>query len=389
MPLKPSRRGDVPPFMVMDVMRDAAALEAGGRNIVHLEVGQPSTGIPRAAAAKLAALIDREVLGYTLADGVPALRDRIADHYRQFYGVAVDPARVFVTTGSSAAFQLAFMSAFEIGDRVALAAPGYPAYRHILSSLGVEPVLIPVDGGTRFQLTVEHLKALSPAPAGVIIASPSNPTGTMVPADEFRAMVRYCHDAGIRMVSDEIYHGITFGDGGVTAADMSPSAIVINSFSKYFSMTGWRVGWMVAPDDLRRSMECLAQNHFISPPALSQWGALHAFDCVDELKANVAVYRRNRAQLLQRLSAMGLTKIAPSDGAFYAYVDVSERGGDSVSFCRRVLNEAGVATTPGVDFDPFAGHRFVRISFAVSERDVIEALDRMERWIAGESGRRR
>lgn len=381
MVLKASRRGDVPPFMVMDVMRDAAALEAVGRRVVHLEVGQPSTGLPRGAAAKLGPLIERETLGYTLADGTPQLRERITAHYRQFYNVAAAPQRVFVTTGSSAAFQLAFMSAFDIGDRVALAAPGYPAYRHILSSLGVEPVLIPVDASTRFQVTADHLKKLSPAPAGVIVASPSNPTGTMIPSAAFRDLVRYCHNVGIRMVSDEIYHGITFDQPGVTAADLSPSAIVINSFSKYFSMTGWRVGWMLAPDDLRRSMECLAQNHFISPPALSQWAALHAMDCGDELAENVMVYRRNRDLLLRRLPELGFPDIAPSDGAFYAYVDISSSGQDSVSFCRRLLNEAGVATTPGVDFDPFRGDRFVRLSFAVAEQEVSLALDRLAAWI--------
>lgn len=234
--------------------------------------------------------------------------------------------------------------------------------------------MVLVDASTRFQLTVDHLKALTPRPAGVILASPSNPTGTMVPEAEFRALVAYCHDTGIRLVSDEIYHGITFGSRGVSAADISPSAIVINSFSKYFSMTGWRVGWMVVPDDLRRAMECLAQNHFISPPALSQWGALYALDCKDELETNVTVYRRNRELLLKRLPELGFAKIAPSDGAFYAYVDISDWNEDSVSFCRRMLNEAGVATTPGVDFDPFQGSRYVRISFAVSEAEVAEAM---------------
>lgn len=380
MTFKPARRGEVPPFMVMDVMRDAAALEARGQRIVHLEVGQPSTGIPRAVAAKLTPLIERETLGYTLADGVPELRAGIARHHRAAYGATIDESRVFVTTGSSAAFQLAFMSAFDLGGRVALAAPGYPAYRHILSSLGCEPVLVLVDASTRFQLTVDHLKALTPRPAGVILASPSNPTGTMVPEAEFRALVAYCHDTGIRLVSDEIYHGITFGSRGVSAADISPSAIVINSFSKYFSMTGWRVGWMVVPDDLRRAMECLAQNHFISPPALSQWGALYALDCKDELETNVTVYRRNRELLLKRLPELGFAKIAPSDGAFYAYVDISDWNEDSVSFCRRMLNEAGVATTPGVDFDPFQGSRYVRISFAVSEAEVAEAMSRLASW---------
>jgi len=381
MALKAAKRGQVPPFMVMDVMRDAQALEAKGQRIVHLEVGQPSTGLPRAAAAKLAALIDKDVLGYTLADGIPELRARIARHYADFYGVKVDAARIFVTTGSSAGFQLAFMSSFDIGDRVALAAPGYPAYRHILSSLGVTPLPIAVDAGSRFQLTIDHLKAIGPLPDGVIVASPSNPTGTMVPEDEFRALVRFCHDAGIRMVSDEIYHGITYGPRAITAADLSPSAIVINSFSKYFSMTGWRVGWMVVPDDLRRSIECLAQNHFISPPSLSQWAATYAMECVDEVKANVETYKRNRDVLLRRLPEIGFAKLAPADGAFYIYADITAFGGNAPTFCRRMLEEAGVAATPGADFDPYHGTDFVRFSFAVSETEVNEALDRLQNWL--------
>ncbi|MDX2221806.1 MAG: aminotransferase class I/II-fold pyridoxal phosphate-dependent enzyme [Rhodospirillaceae bacterium] len=380
MVLKASRRGRIPPFMVMDVMRDAAALEARGRSVVHLEVGQPSTGIPKAAAARLAPLIGRDALGYTVADGTMALRERIARHYAEMYGVAVSPGQVFVTTGSSAGFLLSFLAAFEAGDRVALAAPGYPAYRHVLASLNVEPVLIPVDAASRFQLTLDQLDALPTPPDGLIVASPANPTGTMVPEDDFRRLVAYCHDRGIRLISDEIYHGITFGPRAITAAGLSPSAIIINSFSKFFSMTGWRVGWAIVPADLYRSMECLAQNHYISPPALSQWGALYAFDGMDELRANVATYARNRDTLLAALPRLGFGAIAPADGAFYIYADISGFGQDAVGFCRRVLNEAGVAITPGDDFDPFVGHRFARISFAVSEAQVAEALRRLSDW---------
>ncbi|MCB2108845.1 MAG: aminotransferase class I/II-fold pyridoxal phosphate-dependent enzyme [Rhodobacteraceae bacterium] len=379
--MKASRRGRVPPFIVMDVMRDAAALEAAGRKIIHLEVGQPSTGIPRVAAARLAPLIERDALGYTVADGTMVLRERIARHYFETYGATVAPSQIFVTTGSSAGFLLSFLSAFDAGERVALAAPGYPAYRHILSSLDVEPVLIPTGADTRFQVSVAHLDAMRQdrggLPDGLIVASPANPTGTMIPEDEFRSLVAYCHEHDIRLISDEIYHGITFGPRAVTAAGLSPSVIVINSFSKYFSMTGWRVGWAVVPDDLYRSMECLAQNHFISPPTLSQWGALYAFDGMEELNANVERYARNRLTLLEALPKLGFADLAPADGAFYIYADISRFKEDAATFCRRVLHDAGVAITPGIDFDPYRGDKFVRFSFAVSEKDVAEALVRL------------
>jgi len=275
---------------------------------------------------------------------------------------------------------LAFLSVFEPGDRVAIAAPGYPAYRHILHSLGVVPELISVDASTRYQPTVDHLKRLNPLPDGIIVGSPSNPTGTVIPAEEFKALAQFCDANGIRLISDEIYHGITFGSEAVTAANLTESAIVINSFSKYFSMTGWRLGWLVIPRELARPIECLAQNLFISPPTISQWGGIEAFNCHDELQANVQRYAQNREILLENLPDSGFEKLAPADGAFYLYADISNLSDDSLGFCRRMLNEAGVATTPGIDFDPFNGNRFVRFSFAGSSDDMLEACHRLKKW---------
>jgi aspartate/methionine/tyrosine aminotransferase len=310
---------------------------------------------------------------------MPELRKRIAEHYANFYDVAVDPARVIITTGSSGGFLLAFMSAFEPGDRVALAAPGYPAYRNILSALGVEPVLLETTAADRFQPTPELLQAVGEID-GLILASPSNPTGTMVGRAELEALVAWCQNAGVRFISDEIYHGITYGRPAVTAAGLDDDAIVINSFSKYFSMTGWRLGWMVVPEALLRPVECLTQNFFISPPSLSQYAAIAAFDSDDELNDNVARYARNREILLDRLPKAGFDRLAPADGAFYIYADIAHMTNDSPEFCRRMLAEAHVAATPGVDFDPFNGHKFVRFSFAGTEDDMLAACDRLAEW---------
>ena len=380
MTIKIATRGQVPPFIVMDVMRDAARLEAEGKRIVHLEVGQPSTGIPAAAAARVRDMIGADALGYTVAGGIPELRARIAAHYLSVHGVSVDPRRVFITTGSSGAFLLAFLAAFEVGDRVALAAPGYPAYRHILTSIGVQPELIEVGADSRYQPTVAHLKTLPKLPDGLIVASPSNPTGTVIPPAEFRELQSFCDQHGIRLISDEIYHGITYGQAVTTAATEGTSAIVINSFSKYFSMTGWRLGWLVLPEDMLRPLECLAQNLFISPPAVSQWAGVFVFDCKDELEANVARYAANRRLLLDRLPGLGFDKLAPADGAFYIYADVARLTNDAEVFCRRMLNEAGVATTPGIDFDPINGRHCVRFSFAGSTPDMAEACERLAMW---------
>tara|TARA_R110000868_G_scaffold91449_4_gene253589 strand:- start:569 stop:1729 length:1161 start_codon:yes stop_codon:yes gene_type:complete len=383
MVLKAARRGLVPPFMAMDVMRESAMLEASGRNIIHLEVGQPSTGMPRKALARVKESLDNSALGYTLAGGLPTLGDRIAQHYLDSYGVTVSVDRIFATTGSSAGFILAFLSAFDAGDRVALASPGYPAYRHILTSLGVVPELIAAGASTRYQPTVDHLKALPSLPDGLIIGSPANPTGSVIPADEFRELAGFCDQHGIRLISDEIYHGITYGMEPTTAAGLSDSALVVNSFSKYFSMTGWRLGWLVVPPDLKRSLECLAQSLFIAPPTVSQHGGIAVFECREELDANVRRYAENRDILLKRLPELGFDKFAPADGAFYIYADISAMTDDAETFCKRMLHDAGVATTPGLDFDPDRGHQFMRFSFAGSSDDMEEACERIKAWRGG------
>ncbi|NNE83503.1 MAG: pyridoxal phosphate-dependent aminotransferase [Alphaproteobacteria bacterium] len=379
MVLKVAQRGLIDPFIVMDVMRAANELAAAGKDVLHLEVGQPGTPAPQKVIAAAQRALQEELLGYTDSFGVPELRQRIARHYTDFYGVTVDPARVVVTTGSSGGFLLAFLSAFEPGDRVALAAPGYPAYRNILTALGVEPVLLETNAADRFQPTPKLLQAAGDLD-GLILASPSNPTGTMVGREDLAGLVAWCRAAGVRFISDEIYHGITFGSPAVTAAGLDADAIVINSFSKYFSMTGWRLGWMIVPDALLRPVECLTQNLFISPPTLSQHAGIAAFDSEAEVTANVARYARNRAILLDQLPRVGFDRLAPADGAFYIYADVAHMTNDSPEFCRRMLAEAHVAATPGVDFDPFSGHKFVRFSFAGTEEDMQAACARLAAW---------
>ena len=376
----PARRGDIPPFLVMEVMRAAAAREAAGGAVYHLEVGQPSSAAPRGVIEAAQAALEDDVLGYTLALGEDALRDAIARHYRDFYGVDVPAARVVVTIGASGAFLLAFLAAFEPGDRVALALPGYPGYRHILSALGNRPVNLSAGAATRFQPTVAMLEALDEPVRGLIVASPSNPAGTMIPPDELARLAGYCAANRIRLVSDEIYHGIAYGAPATTAAAFGEGAIVINSFSKYFSMTGWRLGWMVVPEELMRPVESLAQNLFISPPTLAQRAAVAAFDCHEELGANVARYARNRALLLEELPKAGFGALAPADGAFYLYADVSPMTNDSQAFCRRMLDETGVAATSGVDFDPERGNSFVRFSFSGATADMAEAARRLAAW---------
>ena len=379
MVLKVAKRGLIDPFIVMDVMRAANELAAAGKDVLYLEVGQPGTPAPQMVIEAAQKALQEELLGYTDSLGIHELRQRIALHYTEFYGVAIDPARVVVTTGSSGGFLLSFLSAFEPGDRVGLAAPGYPAYRNILTALGVEPVLLETTAADRFQPTPQLLQAAGKLD-GLIVASPSNPTGTMVGAAELQALVAWCGKEGVRLVSDEIYHGITYGNGAVTAAGLDDNAIVINSFSKYFSMTGWRLGWMVVPEALLRPVECLTQNLFISPPALSQYAGIAAFDSGEELAANVARYARNREILLARLPSAGFDRLAPADGAFYIYADVAHMTNNSPEFCRRMLDEAHVAATPGVDFDPFNGHKFVRFSFAGTEADMTSACERLADW---------
>lgn len=373
-------RGAIPPFLVMEVMRAADAREAAGEDVYHLEVGQPSTAAPQGVLDAAKAALNDDVLGYTLALGVGELRQAIAEHYKNFYGIDIPAARIVVTTGSSGAFLLAFLAAFEAGDRVALALPGYPGYRHILSALGNRPVTMATGPDSRFQPTVEMIEALPEPVQGVIVASPSNPAGTVIPEAELARLASYCDDQDRRLVSDEIYHGITYGAEAATAAAFSDRAIVINSFSKYFSMTGWRLGWMVVPEDLLRPVESLAQNMFISPPTLSQRAALAAFDCGEEIAANIACYARNRELLLEELPKAGFTALAPADGAFYIYADVSHMTNDSQAFCQRMLDETGVAATSGVDFDPERGNAYVRFSFSGSTEDMAEAVRRLRLW---------
>lgn len=380
MALKLSRRGQVPPFIAMDVLRAANERAAAGADVLHLEVGQPSTPAPAAVLAAAREALARETLGYTDALGLPALREAIAAHYRAQYGVALDAGRIVVTTGSSGAFLLAFLAAFDPGDHIAMAAPSYPAYRNILTALDLVPVEMTAGPGERFQMTLDLLRAHRGRIDGLIVASPANPTGTMLAPDELSAIARHCRDRGIRFVSDEIYHGITYGMTAATALATTEEAIVVNSFSKYFSMTGWRLGWMVVPPDMLRAVECLAQNLYISPPALSQHAAIAAFGCGDELDANVARYAANRALLLEELPKAGFARFAPPDGAFYLYADVAHLTNDSTDFCRRMLREIGVACTPGVDFDPVRGHASLRISFAGSTETMAEAARRLKAW---------
>ena len=380
MTLRASRRGLVPPFIAMDVLRAAVEREAAGENILHLEVGQPGTPAPAAVRAAARAALEGERIGYTDALGVLPLRRAIADNYRAQYGLAVDAAEIAVTTGSSAGFLLAFLAAFEEGDRVGLAVPGYPAYRNILSALGLEAVPIEVGANSHYQPTPELVAAAGPL-AGLVLASPANPTGTMVAPDDLAALCRFCRERGIRLISDEIYHGIEYEGRAMTARAFGSDAIVVNSFSKYYSMTGWRLGWMVLPPDLARSVECLAQNLYISPPALSQFAAVPAFQCRAELDGHVARYRQNRDLLIRTFAAAGLDRFAPAEGAFYLYLDIAARTRDSTQWCRRLLAEAGVAATPGLDFDPAEGGHWVRFSYAGSSAEIVEAARRLARWL--------
>ncbi len=371
----------MPPFIVMDVMRAANERVAAGDSVLHLEVGQPGTPAPGPILDAARRALDADRLGYTDAKGVPALRERIAGHYLEVNGVEVNPDRIMVTPGSSGGFLLGFLAAFDAGDRVALAAPGYPAYRNILTALGVEPVLLPTEVEHRFQPTPAHLDRVEGRLDGLIVASPSNPTGTMLGREEFGALVEVCRARSIRLVSDEIYHGIVYGDRAVSALELSDQAIVINSFSKYYSMTGWRLGWIVLPEALVRPVECLGQNFFVSAPTLSQLAAIAAFDCRDVLDSYVAAYARNRALLLDELPKAGFDRLAPADGAFYLYADVAHLTNDSEAFCRRMLAETGVATTPGIDFDLERGNRFLRFSFAGPENDISDAARRLKDWL--------
>jgi aspartate/methionine/tyrosine aminotransferase len=376
----PSRRSDIDSFVVMDVMQAAARVERSGRRVMHLEVGQPSTSAPRTVIEAATKALRDDILGYTVASGVPALREAIAAHYARAYGCLVSPERIVVTTGSSGAFLLAFIAAFDAGARVAVAAPSYPCYRNILQSLDVEVVQVACGPETRYELTPALLDGLGRID-GVIVASPSNPTGSMVDEPTFRALSAWCDARGAVLISDEIYHGIQYGRPALTAASVSDRAFVINSFSKYFSMTGWRVGWMVCPAVAVRPVEKLTQNLFISAPTLAQLAAVAAFDAREELEGHVARYARNRALILDALPRLGLKQVAPPDGAFYVYADVSPWTDDSLGFCAELLEATGVAITPGRDFDPLRGAHTVRLSYATDTDSVAEALVRIEQFV--------
>jgi aspartate/methionine/tyrosine aminotransferase len=380
----PSGRSNVPSFMVMDVMAAAERIEAGGGHVIHMEVGQPAAPAPRSAIAAAHTALEQIRIDYTSALGMAPLRERIARHYHDAYGCVVDPGRIVATTGSSAGFILAFLAMFDPGDRVAVTVPGYPPYRHILTALGCEPVLIETTSETRHALTGEALLAAHrKAPLkGVLVASPANPTGTMMSKEALASVIGAAHDAGIRFISDEIYHGLDYAFPAVTAASLSPDALVINSFSKYFCMTGWRIGWMVVPQALVRPIERLQQNLAISVPTLSQVAAEAAFDGTAEMEAIKHSYQENRRILIEGLPKAGLTKFLPADGAFYLYTDVSDFTSDSLEFAKRMLQETHVAATPGVDFDPVHGRHFIRFSYARSADDMREAVERIARWLA-------
>jgi aspartate/methionine/tyrosine aminotransferase len=381
--IRPSARSDVPPFMVMDVMAAAARIEAAGGRVIHMEVGQPAAAAPASAIAAARAALASGRLGYTETLGMASLRARIARHYDEAYGVAIDPGRVVVTTGSSAGFILTFLALFEPGDRVAVALPGYPPYRHILSALGCEAVAIETTQATRWAITPEMLFAAHrKAPLkGVLVASPANPTGTMMPAEALRDLIAAAHSEGIRFISDEIYHGLDYAFPAETAARVSEDCVIINSFSKYFCMTGWRVGWVVAPEPLVRPLDRLQGNLAVCVPTLSQIAAEAAFDGRAEMEAVKHGYEENRRILLDGLPKAGFDKFLPVDGAFYLYADVSRFSDDSFEFAKRMLAQTHVAATPGVDFDPLKGRHFIRFCYAGATADMHEAVERLANWI--------
>src|SRR3954470_22571857 len=373
----------VAPFMVRDVMAAAARIEASGGHVIHMEVGQPSAPAPKAAISAAKAALEDARIDYTSALGITSLRARIARHYGETYGCGVDAERIVITTGSSGAFILAFLTMFEPGDRVAVAVPGYPPYRHILTALGCEPVLIETSSENRHALTGEALLAAHRKRPlkGVLVGSPANPTGTMMSKEALTSLISTAEEAGIRFISDEIYHGLDYAFPAVTAAELSSHALVINSFSKYFCMTGWRVGWMVAPEALVRPIERLQQNLALSVPTLSQIAAEAAFEGAAEMEAIKAGYQENRRILIEGLPRAGLDTFLPADGAFYLYADVSKFTSDSFAFAGEMLEKARVAATPGVDFDPVHGRQFMRFSYARSAEEMREAVARIARWL--------
>jgi len=368
---------DIDPFYAISISGLAQRLKAEGRSIIHMEFGQPSTGAPKAAVAAAHGVLDSDGMGYW--ESAP-LKARICRHYAETYGVTVEPAQITLTCGASPALVLALSATFKPGDAIAMARPGYVAYRNSVRALHMVPLEIPCGAETRFQLTAATLAALEPAPAGVILASPANPTGTIIPRGELEAIARVCRERGIRIISDEIYHGLSYTEPTHSMLEFEPGAIVVNSFSKYFSMAGWRLGWLIVPKAEASRAVAYMGALFLTAPSLAQHAALVAMDCRDELEGHVATYRRNRELLLEALPSLGLQKIAPPDGAFYIYADVGRLTDDSLAFCKQLLADTGVATAPGIDFDPVDGRRFIRMSFAVSTPEIEEAIRRLVPW---------
>ena len=375
---------DIAPFQAISISRRAHELKAAGQRVLHMEFGQPSTGAPKAAIDAAHRVLDSEAMGYW--ESLP-LKERICRHYREGFGVELSPRRMVITCGASPALVLALSTAFNPGDRIAMARPGYVAYRNTVRALNLEPVEIACGPEVRFQLSAAALEALEPAPQGVIIASPANPTGTIIPKDELAAIAEVCQRRGIRIISDEIYHGLSYGPKIHSMLEFAPDAYVVNSFSKYFSMAGWRLGWLVSPEEGVARTNAYIGNLFLTAPSLAQHAGLIAMDSRDELEGHLAVYRKNRRLMLDALPRLGLEKIAPPDGAFYIYADVSRFTDDSLSFCLKLLEETGVATAPGVDFDPVDGGRFMRFSFALSTPEIEEALARLEPWFKAQPQR--
>lgn len=373
----------VEPFHAIAVSRLAHDMEAAGASVIHMEFGQPSTGAPAPAIALAHHVLDSEAMGYW--ESVP-LKSRIARHYTDAYGVSVDAEQVILTCGASPAFVMALSCLFRPGARVALARPGYVAYRNTLKAMYLEPVEMDCGPDERFQVTAAALDALDPPPDGLIIASPANPTGTIIAPDELAAIAQVCLDKGIAVISDEIYHGLSYGQRAASMLEHLSDAVIVNSFSKYFSMAGWRLGWMVVPPALVAAARARMGNLFLTPPVLAQKAGLIAFDCRDELEGHLETYARNRAILLEALPKLGLGRIAPPDGAFYIYADASEYTDNSLEFCKELLRDTGVCIAPGVDFDPVGGNRFIRFSFAVSTPLIEKAVRRMTPWFAGRRG---
>ena len=382
MSLKIGKTNRIPAFLAMQVMQDAQRLEAKGRDIMHLEVGQPSTPPPEVVSRTLTAALARTAThGYSIAFGLPALRQRISAHYQDWYGIAPDWNQIAITPGSSLGFAISFLAAFDTGDHIAIATPGYPAYRNLMTALGLVPDLIPARANQAWMPDLGALEKSGTLPDGILLASPANPTGVVIVDDDLADICAWCARHGVRLIMDEIYHGLTYGCRGKTALEFNQNAIIINSFSKYFCMTGWRLGWVILPDDLVDNAEKIAQNLFISAPTPNQYGALAAFDCYDEFDAHLPRYQDNRDRLLAGLPAEFLGQHAPADGAFYLYIDIGALSKNAGDFAQRMLHEAGVAVTPGIDFDQTEGGRYLRLSYAGSSRTIITAIDRINDWL--------